>query len=71
MVTSSELELGCKVVSADGKVLGTVTEIASDRFKVERWLFHDYWLANEYVDDVWGGIVQLILTKEALGAAKL
>jgi len=71
MVTASELELGAKVVSADGKVLGTVTEIGSDRFKVERRLFPGYWLGNEYVDDVSGGIVQLIVTKEALGAAKL
>jgi hypothetical protein len=70
-MTSSELELGAKVVSADGKVLGTVAEIGIDRFKVERRLFPDYWLGNVNVDDVYGGIVQLIVTKEALGAAKL
>ncbi|HLG11569.1 MAG TPA: DUF2171 domain-containing protein [Dehalococcoidia bacterium] len=71
MVTASELELGAKVMTADGKEIGTVREIGSDRFKVERRLFPDYWLANEYVDDVAGGIVQLIVTKEGLGAAKL
>lgn len=71
MVSSSDLELGAMVMTADGKSLGTVKEIDEDRFKVERKLFPDYWLANEYVDDVSGGIVQLIVTKEGLGAAKV
>jgi hypothetical protein len=71
MVTSSDLEVGDKVMTADGKELGKVKEIGGDSFKVERKLFPDYWLANEYVDDVSGGIVQLIVTKEGLGAAKL
>jgi hypothetical protein len=71
MVTAAELEIGAKVVTADGKQIGTVREIGDDRFRVERRLFPDYWLANEYVDDVTGGIVQLIVTKEGLGAAKL
>ncbi len=71
MVTSSELELGAKVVSADGKVLGTVTDIASDRFKVQRPLLPDYWLGNEYVDYVYGGSVQIIVNREALNAAKV
>lgn len=71
MVTSSELEIGAKVVTADGKQIGTVREIGGDSFKVERRLLPDYWLGNEYVDDVAGGIVQMIVTKEGLGAAKL
>jgi hypothetical protein len=71
MVTSEQIELGDKVITADGKEIGTVREIASDSFKVERKIFKDYWLANEYVDDVTGGIVQLIVTKEGLAAAKL
>jgi hypothetical protein len=71
MVTSSELELGARVVSADGKILGTVAEIGSDRFKVERRLLPGYWLCNEYVDGVSGGVVQLIVTKMGLGAAKI
>jgi hypothetical protein len=71
MVASQQIELGDKVVTADGKQIGAVREIGSDSFKVERFLFPDYWLANEYVDDVTGGIVQLIVTKEGLGAAKL
>jgi hypothetical protein len=65
------MQLGDKVMTADGKEIGKVREIGTDSFKVERFLFPDYWLANEYVDDVSGGIVQLIVTKEGLGAAKL
>ncbi len=71
MVTSSQLELGAKVMTADGKQIGSVKEIGGDRFRVDRRLFPDYWLGNEYVDDVSGGIVQLIVTKEGLRAAKI
>jgi hypothetical protein len=71
MVTSTDLEIGDKVVTADGKQIGVVADIAGDRFKVERRLFPDYWLANEYVDGVSAGIVQMIVTKEGLGAAKI
>lgn len=71
MVTSTDLEIGDRVVTADGKQIGTVKEIGHDRFKVERRLFPDYWLANEYVDGVAGGIVQMIVTREGLGAAKI
>jgi hypothetical protein len=71
MPTSTEFEIGYEVVTADGKSIGTVGEVAEDRFKVDRRLFSDYWLANEYVDHVAGGIVQLIVTKEGLSAAKV
>jgi hypothetical protein len=71
MVASTRIELGSKVMTADGKEIGSVSEVGSDRFKVERRLMPDYWLASEYVDDVSGGIVQLIVTKEGLKAAKV
>jgi hypothetical protein len=71
MVTATELEIGAKIMSADGKELGTVKEVGADRFKVGRKLLPDYWLANEYVDHAGNGIVQMILTKEGLHAAKL
>ena len=72
VVTSTDsIQAGDKVMTADGKELGTVKEVEGDRFKVERRFFKDYWLAKEFVDHVSGGIVQLILTKEAIGAAKV
>jgi hypothetical protein len=71
MVTRLRLEIGAAVVSGDGKQLGTVKEIAADRFKVERRLLPAYWLANEYIDYADGGIVQMMLTKEGIGAAKV
>lgn len=71
MVTTLRLETGAVVVSGDGKQLGTVRQIADDRFKVERRLLPGYWLANEYVDYAADGIVQMVLTKEGIGAARV
>jgi len=71
MVATLRLELGAVVVSGDGKQLGTVREIAGDRFKVERRLLPAYWLANEYVDYAADGIVQMVLTRDGIGAAKV
>jgi hypothetical protein len=71
MVTTLHLETGSQVVSADGKQLGLVKEVTADRFRVERRLLPDFWLAMEYVDNAAGGIVQMILTKAGMGAAKV
>jgi hypothetical protein len=71
MVTKLRIELGAAVMSGDGKQLGSVKEIAADRFKVERRLLPAYWLANEYVDYADDGIVQVLLTREGIGAAKV
>lgn len=71
MVTTLHLETGSQVVSGDGKQLGVVKETAGDRFRVERRLLPDFWLATEYVDNVAGGIVQMVLPKAGIGAAKV
>jgi hypothetical protein len=71
MVTTIRLETGAVVMSGDGKQLGTVKEIAGDRFKIERRLLPGYWLATEYVDHASGGLVQMVLTKEGIGAARV
>jgi hypothetical protein len=71
MVTTLHLESGAAVVSGDGKRLGTVKEVADDRFKLERRLLPDYWLAVEYVDHASDGLVQMVLTKEGIGAARV
>jgi hypothetical protein len=70
-MTAKNLEVGAVVVSADGKQLGVVKAILNDRFKLERKLLSDYWLATEYVDHAGEGLVQMILTKEGIGAAKV
>ena len=71
MVTKLRIEPGAVVMSGDGKQLGTVKEVSSDRFKVERRLLPAYWVANEYVDYAMDGIVQILLPKEGIGAAKV
>ena len=71
MVTTIRLEPGTMVMSGDGKRLGTVKEVAGDRFKLERRLLPDYWLAMEYVDHVAEDLVQMVLTKDGIGAARV
>jgi hypothetical protein len=71
MVTTIRLKTGATVVSGDGKRLGTVKEIAGDRFKLERRLLPDYWLAMEYVDYASDGLVQMVLPREGIGAARI
>jgi hypothetical protein len=58
-------------MSADGKQLGTVKEVRSDRFLVDvRWA-PDYWLGTETIDNGSEEILQLTISKEALASAKL
>jgi hypothetical protein len=62
---------GARVVSADGKQLGVVKDAREDRFLVDvRWA-PDYWLGVETVDNASEDIVQLFVTKQAVGSAKL
>jgi hypothetical protein len=62
---------GDHVVTADGKELGLVKEIKAERFKVDvRWA-PDYWLGTDVVESAEQGIVQLFLTKDGVGPAKL
>jgi hypothetical protein len=66
-----KFEVGALVVSGDGRRLGTVKELAEDCFKLERKVLPDYWLAMEYVDHAGDGLVQMILTKEGIYAARV
>ncbi len=66
-----KIESGLPVMSADGKLLGSVKEVKGDTFKVDaRWGFN-YWLGQEVVEHTTEGIVQLAVTKQAVGSAKL
>lgn len=73
MTTSngSSVHVGARVMSADGKQLGVVKDVRTDRFLVDvRWA-PDYWLGTESVDNQSEELVQLILTKDVIGSAKL
>ena len=69
--TTATLQPGAAVLSSDGKPLGTVKEAHYDRFLVNARWAPDYWLGTETIDSSSDNQVQLILTKNAIGAAKL
>ena len=71
MVTTPRLATGDVVVSGDGKRLGVVKQIELDRFKLDRRLMPDCWLANEYIDHTSDGLVQMLLTEEGIGASRI
>ena len=65
------IQAGLPVMSADGKLLGKVKEVRGDTFKVDaRWALN-YWLGNEVVEHTIKGVVQLAVTKQAIGSVKL
>ena len=63
--------IGAPVMSADGKRLGLVKETWADRFRVDARWAPDYWLGNETIDNSSEELLQLLITKEGLSAAKL
>jgi hypothetical protein len=68
---SAVATIGAPVTSADGKRLGVVKETRADRFLVDvRWA-PDYWLGNEIIDNSSEELVQLLITREGIGPAKL
>ena len=69
--TMKVLTEGDRVVTADGKDLGLVKEIKPDCFKVDARWAPDYWLGTEIVETAEQGIVQLFITKDGLGPAKI
>lgn len=69
--SSSTVHVGARVMSADGKQLGVVKDTRYDRFLVDARWAPDYWLGTETVDNVSEDQVQLYITKEGLGSAKL
>jgi hypothetical protein len=69
--STTSIQTGARVITADGKQLGVVKEVRADRFKIDvRWA-PDYWLGPEVVDNVGDDLIQLFITKEGVGAAKL
>lgn len=46
----SNVATGAEVYSMDGKKLGMVKEVRSDRFKVDASMAPDYWLRTDCVD---------------------
>ena len=69
--SGTAIMVGASVMSSDGKQLGVIKETRVDRFLVDvRWA-PDYWLGTETVDTADSELVQLILTKESIGPAKL
>lgn len=65
------VQVGARVVSADGKQLGVVKDAMEDRFKVDvRWA-PDYWLGTEIVDEASPQVIHLMISKQEIGSAKL
>lgn len=62
--------MGAQIVTSDGVVLGTVAEIAPDRFKVSAPLEPDYWLRTRRIAGAPGGIIQMDFRHEQLGGEK-
>ena len=69
--SSAVVTPGAHVMSADGKRLGIVKDARADRFLVDVKWAPDYWLGNETIDNSSEEQVQLLITKEAIGTAKL
>ena len=73
MATSRGMSVhaGARVMTADGKDLGVVKDVRADRFLVDvRWA-PDYWLGIESVEQASEVVVQLVITKDDVGSAKL
>jgi hypothetical protein len=62
---------GARVVTADAKQIGRVKVILEDEFLVDARLAPDYWLGIETVGEVAEDEVQLLITRSAVGAAKM
>lgn len=66
------LVVGIPVVSADGETLGTVGEVAADRFKVSAPLAPDFWLPKDAVTGMApGGDLAVSVTRDMLDEAKV
>jgi hypothetical protein len=66
-----EVQTGARVMSADGKQVGVVKEVRQDRFLVDVRRAPDYCLGMETLENASKDIVQLCVTKQAIGPAKL
>lgn len=63
---------GTPLVAADGEALGTVSEVAADRFKVAVPLARDYWLPRLMIAGIApGGDIVLTIPSDEVEAAHL
>jgi hypothetical protein len=63
---------GTPVVAADGESLGTIAEVATDRFKVAVPLARDYWLPRLTIAGMApGGDIVLTLTSDQVEHAHI
>ena len=58
-MTEPRIDSGMKILSAEGKCVGVVSEVMADAFKVHVRFSPDFWLGHEIVDYVAGDVVQL------------
>ena len=70
-MTEPRIDSGMKILSAEGKCVGVVSDVMADAFKVHVRFSPDFWLGHEIVDCVAGDVVQLLITKNAVNGAKL
>jgi len=66
MTTHMMPSAGAHVLTADGKELGTVKEIAGECFKLDVPLQPDYWLATDTIESSNGDRVYLRYLKDNL-----
>lgn len=65
------LELGIPVLTADGKQLGKVGDLAAQHFKVHRSIRSDYWIEDSNIADVDDRGVVVTFTRDDLESYKL
>ena len=61
---------GAKVITADGHLLGIVTEAVADCFKVDIPMYPDKWFTTESIAEDIDGEIRLSLELDALGSSE-
>lgn len=66
-ISDESLMIGTAVVTEEGDALGTVGEVAADRFKISALLARDYWLPRDLISGVApGGDLVVAASKDEL-----
>jgi hypothetical protein len=68
---SANVQPGAEIYTNDGEKLGTVKEVAGDRFKVDARLQPDYWLSLSNVASTSDGMLTLVFGNDRLGEYKV
>ena len=63
--------VGARVISADGHELGTVRQVSTDCFQVDAPMKPDYWVGSSWIASNGEQEVQLALSEDRIGEAKL